>query len=106
MGVPLSQLQGRPTPLQFDNGVTALLASPWTDDDVAAALAVQQSLDAACPQCGGDLAKTTDPDHQFDWRAETVRCHNCKARHDEAEGADAAGLLVRSWFEPDERMAR
>lgn len=109
MGVPLSQLQGKPTPLQFEvdgRTVTGMMASPWSDIDVAAALAVQQADDAECPGCGGDLEVTTDPDLQFDWRAETVRCHNCKARHDEAQGADQAGLLVRSWFEPDERTAR
>ena len=107
--VPLSQLQGKPTPMTFTydgEQVTALLASPWTTDDVAVALAVQQAEDAACPGCGGDLAKTTDPDHQFDWQAATVRCHNCVARHDEAADDDRPGLLVRSWFEVDERIAR
>lgn len=107
--MPLSQLQGKPTPVTFTydgSEVTALLASPWTRDDVAVALAVQQAQDAECPGCGGDLTVTTDGEHQFDWQAETVRCHNCKARHDEASGNESPGLLVRSWFEPDERMSR
>lgn len=88
--------------------VTALLQSPWTEDDVAVALAVQQAEDAECPGCGGDLAVTTDDEHQFDWQAESVKCHNCKARAKEAGRweKDREGLLIRSWFEVDERMAR
>lgn len=110
MGVPLSRLQGRPVPLTFEwqgTKVTALMQSPWTQDDVAAVLAVEQADGDGCPGCGADLQVTTDPAHQFDWVAETVRCHNCKARADEIDGHEnRAGLLVRSRFEPDERVAR
>jgi len=108
--VPLSTLQGQPTPVTVTVGgrdVVGQIASPWKPDDVAAALAVVEADNAECPGCGGDLAKTTDPQHQFDWQAETIRCHNCATRAAESEGHDnRAGLLTRSWFEADERVAR
>ncbi|MET8765865.1 hypothetical protein [Streptomyces sp. NPDC004658] len=53
----------------------------------------------SCPECGQPWSEATDPEAEFAYRAELVRCHACttsakavKAYQD--KGGDGAGLHV------------
>lgn len=67
--------------------------TPWSDDDRAWALALLQVEAATCSGCDHDLADGTDPDGEFSWAAEAVRCHACAAiEREAAKFEDHAGL--------------
>ena len=59
--------------------MSGTLESPWTEDDVAAALAVQAEEDDRCGGCGHPLSESTHPDNQFAFTGQPVRCFACEA---------------------------
>lgn len=88
-------------------GYTIVTRDPeWTDRDREHVEALQQVRASECPQCGGKLAETMNPD--VAWRVEHDACNRCetiayhRARDDGASDADArkqaapAGRLYRA----------
>jgi hypothetical protein len=61
----------------------------WEQDDTDLALALTQ-IEAERCDCGHSRAESMDPVHEFDWRAEFVRCHACAARDRAARNTDDA----------------
>lgn len=63
-----------------------------TDTDLAVALTTLEA--GACSGCGHPRAETYNPEFEFDWRAEALRCHSCATRDREAAkgGMDTSGL--------------
>ncbi|MGW6913706.1 hypothetical protein ACWGB8_07790 [Kitasatospora sp. NPDC054939] len=71
----------------------------WTDSDRAWALALLQVEDETCSGCGQPLAESTDPDSEYRYVAEVIRCHACTTagRHAERfhqDGGDQVGAHV------------
>ena len=70
----------------------------FTGADTTLAVALQHLDASACVGCGQDRRESTNPDNEYRWRAEAVRCHACAARDrkaaaHEAAGGSTAGLL-------------
>lgn len=72
--------------------VVAPGAPLWTqvDTDLAVALA---EIDAdRCPGCGHQRTESMDPDHEYAFAADPLRCHACATRERTAKGnVDAGG---------------
>lgn len=88
--MPPSIFEGRPLP-----GPGEVL---WTEEDRRWALALIVEEGEKCPGCGGQIHETTDPELEFSWHAEAVRCHRCASQQREMRShhrdGDPAGLLV------------
>lgn len=82
-------------------------APRFTHDDTVLAVALQHLDAAACSGCGQDRRQSTNPDNEYKWRADAVRCHACAARDrkaaaHEAAGGSTAGLLFSVHLPNDE----
>ena len=68
----------------------------WTQEDTDLALALAELEDGRCPGCHHPRAESMDPEHEFDWVAEPIRCHACASRDRRARGMgdafDDAGI--------------
>lgn len=66
----------------------------WTQDDTDMALALLELEAEKCPGCGHSKVDTFDPENEFGFVAEAVRCHACATRDREAAkgGMDTSGL--------------
>lgn len=70
----------------------------WTQTDTDLAVGLVTLEAAACDGCGQPRAESMDPEREFDWVAEPVRCHACATRDREATarskggGWDGAGI--------------
>jgi len=83
----------------FDGRPTPGPGEPlWTEEDRRDAVALAMEEQGSCPGCKGQIEETTDPENQFRYVAEGIRCHRCAAqRHeldDHAKNGDPAGILV------------
>lgn len=71
----------------------------WTQSDTALALALQRIEATKCSGCGQDRRASMNPDQEFSWRVEPLRCHACATRdraaaaHAKQDGSSTAGLL-------------
>lgn len=54
--------------------------SEWDEQEQAWMLALAAWRMSRCPGCGGNLAETTDPANEEQYRTETSRCHRCTAQ--------------------------
>lgn len=67
----------------------------WTQEDTDLAVALTL-IDADRCECGHPRSESMDPDNEFDWTVEAVRCHSCAARERAAKGKgkdwDDAGI--------------
>lgn len=49
----------------------------WLDEDRAWSLALLDVEADACPECGQPWGEATDPDSEFAYQAQLVKCHAC-----------------------------
>ena len=82
--MPPSVLRGR-----VDDPLT------WTQEDTDLAVALAEIEAERCSGCGHPVTDTMDPDLEFEWEAEALRCHSCAARDRAAEKAGDMGAGVR-----------
>ncbi|WNI16906.1 hypothetical protein [Actinacidiphila sp. ITFR-21] len=71
----------------------------WLPDDRAWALALAQVEADRCPDCGTEWGDATAPENEFEFDAEVIRCHACKASATRVKafqdgGGNPAGLHV------------
>jgi hypothetical protein len=83
-GVPWSVLTGRPV---------APGEPEWTQRDTDLAVGLVELERAACDGCGVPRAESMDPQREFEWVAEPIRCHACATR----ERAAKAKADDRHW---------
>ena len=63
----------------------------WTAADTALGVALQVLESVSCSGCGVDRRESMDAESEFEWRAESVRCHGCAARDRAAESYAKSG---------------
>lgn len=56
----------------------------WLDEDTAAALEWIDYEASLCSGCGHPRAESFDPKNAFEYDAEPLQCHACKARDERA----------------------
>lgn len=52
----------------------------WTEEDRRWAFALLEEEAEECPGCRGQLKETTDPENEFRYEVEAIRCHKCKTQ--------------------------
>lgn len=80
----------------------------FLDEDRAWAFALAEVEADTCPDCQQQWSEATDPENEFSYRAEVIRCHACatsaktvKARSDKGQSID--GLHVHLELEKRNR---
>jgi hypothetical protein len=69
----------------------------WTQEDTDLAVALTE-IEGERHACGHPRSESMDPAHEFDWKADPVRCHACAAvdraarRAAEDKSWDGAGI--------------
>lgn len=71
----------------------------WTDEDRAWALALAEVERECCPDCGQPWSEAANPDNEFSYQAELLRCHACATGARESHryqraGGDERGIHV------------
>ena len=52
----------------------------WLQRDTDLAVGLIELERRACDGCGVPREESMDPEHEFDWHAEPIRCHACATR--------------------------
>lgn len=81
-GVPHSVFTGR---------VVRAGESGWTAADTALAVALQTLESVTCSGCGVDRRESMEAESEFEWVAESVRCHSCATRDRAADSYAKSG---------------
>ncbi|MFD9124358.1 hypothetical protein [Kitasatospora sp. NPDC059571] len=63
----------------------------WTEDDRSWALALLLVEAEVCRGCGHPLDESTDPEQEFGWAAEVIRCHACATAARTAQAFEKGG---------------
>lgn len=58
----------------------------WTQQDTDLAIAITEIEAERCDGCGHPVGESMDPDTEFGWKADALRCHACAARDRKARG--------------------
>jgi hypothetical protein len=71
----------------------------WLNEDRAWALALAQVETENCPDCGRPWSEVSDPDNEFKYQTELIRCHACTTATKavsayQNRGGDSRGLHV------------
>lgn len=76
----------------------------WLDEDRYWAEALAEVEADTCPECRQPWSETTNPENEFAYRAQVIRCHACttsaktvKAKNDKGESVE--GLHVHLQLE-------
>lgn len=88
-----------------DRVVAAVPESEWDERSRVEMLALGAWEARQCPGCGQDLALTTDPKHEHEWKPASLQCNGCLVKS-MSESTKAKDEHPTSWLHAVRRRRR